>query len=291
MSQTTPAGDPNLFQRIDARYNDMTPAHKTIADFFRDQYRRAVFMPLAALAEEVSISDASIVRFSRFLGYGGFTEMITSLQEFASESMKTTVERFRLYQDPLPAEESLGVILENNREALDEFARIVDPAHVREVAERLSGARRVLVGGFESTAGFAEILSYYLTRSGLDVETVTERSGNLFSLVSRCGPEDFGLFFLVPRYPRLFLRLGGALNRRGVPLCLVTDSPTPPQGVELDYHFSLCRNPSKLMHLEVQAAMLTFLQALAYETGMKDRAATKAVLEELEDFNRDFEIF
>ena len=65
--------DTSLQQRIQSA--DLTRTEKRIADYFLDHSESLYFMTARDIAQELGVSDTSIIRLCRALGYRGFREL------------------------------------------------------------------------------------------------------------------------------------------------------------------------------------------------------------------------
>ena len=65
--------DTSLQQRIQSA--DLTRTEKRIADYFLDHSESLYFMTARDIAQELGVSDTSIIRLCRTLGYRGFREL------------------------------------------------------------------------------------------------------------------------------------------------------------------------------------------------------------------------
>ena len=63
----------SLQQRIQSA--DLTRTEKRIADYFLDHSESLYFMTARDIAQELGVSDTSIIRLCRTLGYRGFREL------------------------------------------------------------------------------------------------------------------------------------------------------------------------------------------------------------------------
>ena len=62
----------NVFDRISARYFQLTPSEKRVADYILGHRDRVQYMSISELAVDCAVADATISRFCRRLGIGGF---------------------------------------------------------------------------------------------------------------------------------------------------------------------------------------------------------------------------
>ena len=52
----------------------LTKKEKLIADFILDNFAEACFITSTEIAKRIHVSDSSVIRFTRTLGYSGFME-------------------------------------------------------------------------------------------------------------------------------------------------------------------------------------------------------------------------
>lgn len=280
-----------FFRHLDSLYPSLTKKQKTIADYLRNNYREAIFLSLARAADEAGVSEGSIIRFARALGYEGFTDMLAAVQGYVSESMQTTVERFRTYENAGNGEAVWKSIAETSLRNLESMSRLIAERDVNDFAAGLSEYSRILVAGFESTAGFAEYSAYYLSRAGYPAEAVTEKSGNLYPLVQQVTKKTLVLGLLVARYPAQAVRFYRTCVNRGARLAIVSDTSDHPLHDAASPQFSLAVRPSGGMNFDMHLAMLSFLQILMLKIGLYDKETTRQSLDSLEKYNKLFEIY
>jgi len=280
-----------FFPLLDSVHSSLTPKQRKIAAYLRGNYREAVFHSLARAASEAGVSEASIIRFARALGYDGFSDMQAAIQEYVSASMQTTVERYRSFDHTGGAGTMWESLTETNVRILQSLPQLVSPMEAEEFASTLKQYSRILVTGFESTAAFAEYTSYYLSRAGYPAETVTEKSGNLYPLLQRTGEDTLVLSLMVARYPGAVVQFCRSCCEKGARLAVISDTPEHPLRDRTSFQFSVAARRSEGMNFDCHIAMLSFLQLLMLQVGLSDRDITRRALDSLEEFNRTFRIY
>ncbi len=130
-------------ERIRARYGELTPSFRKLADFILQHQLVASFMTATELARRMEVDAATVVRFAQYIGYSGFRELIKEVQEVVKEELAAS------YSADLEAEDDVGLfrsLLENERNDLAlAQARLTDQANV--ILPTLLDARRVWVTG------------------------------------------------------------------------------------------------------------------------------------------------
>ena len=80
----------NILSELDSRRSFMTPAERRIADFILRDPRRLTELSMSALAENCSVSQGSVVNFSKKLSGGGFPTLKLRVAEAVAISPNDT---------------------------------------------------------------------------------------------------------------------------------------------------------------------------------------------------------
>ena len=67
-------------QMIGERYGQLTKSEKRIADYIRKNQEEAAFLAAGELADRLGLSEATLVRFARTLGFNSYPAMRALLQ-------------------------------------------------------------------------------------------------------------------------------------------------------------------------------------------------------------------
>lgn len=130
-------------KRIQERFHQMTPKQKLLAEYISQHYDKAVFRTAKELAQDVGVSEATVIRFAVSLGYKGYPEMLKALREIV-KSRITTVERLESSLQALPDSILKNVMdrdIVNIRHTLEEL----DMATFRDAVKSLRQARGIYI--------------------------------------------------------------------------------------------------------------------------------------------------
>jgi len=135
-------------QRIQAKYDELTPSFRKLADFILQQELNVAFMTATELAHRMGVDAATVVRFAQTLGYSGFRELIKEVQRVVKTELTAS------YSVALEAQDDVGLfrsLLENERHNLSlAQARLTEQANT--ILPALLDAQRIWVVGQGSTA-------------------------------------------------------------------------------------------------------------------------------------------
>ncbi|MGD2164015.1 MAG: MurR/RpiR family transcriptional regulator [Anaerolineae bacterium] len=77
-------------ERIQEKYDDLTPSFRKLADFMLQNQLDAAFMTATELADRLGVDAATVVRFAQELGYTGFRELSKEIQGVVRSELKAS---------------------------------------------------------------------------------------------------------------------------------------------------------------------------------------------------------
>jgi DNA-binding MurR/RpiR family transcriptional regulator len=144
--------------RITQNLANLTPAQRRLAEYASDNPFNLAFMTTGELANAVGVSEASIVRFARVLGYEGYPDLQREVRG-ALESAVSPAERLSATSDVYRAQgavDSLEFVIQNDINSLNYVLHTIDRAEFNRAVRVLHNAHRVFVLAFRgpAVAGF-----------------------------------------------------------------------------------------------------------------------------------------
>lgn len=162
-----------------------------VADFLLADPGRAMPMTLAEVARQSGTSDASVIRLARAAGCRGYRELRTRLATSLGRAEGAPEEGS--YPAGVAAGDSpeavIAKLAATERETIAQTQRTLDAAVVRDVAESVASARRILVVGIGASGLVARDLAAKLSRIGLVAHAAAEAHDALTFAVL-LGPGD-----------------------------------------------------------------------------------------------------
>lgn len=132
--------EPPVLSLIRTRYARLSPAERRIADYLLHESHNDGVFSISQAAARCGVSEASLVRFSKKLGYAGFLDF---KRAFLNERLRRGPQQFPVYEE-LADDDDLPTVLRKvfllMRESLESSARQVDPAAFEQAARWTAGA-------------------------------------------------------------------------------------------------------------------------------------------------------
>ena len=142
-------------------YNDMGRSEKKVADWLFSHSGEVLPYSISDLASKCDSSEATIVRFSKRLGYSGYQDLKIVL---AKESEKSVIAPTITESDG--CYEIFEKVCNDAYMSLERTKKSLSPDAMTKAAKTISKARRVVLIGLGSSAAVAEDASNKFLRAG-----------------------------------------------------------------------------------------------------------------------------
>lgn len=156
---------------IRGHYPSLTPSEKKVADYILEGNPGTIRMTLADVAAKTGVSDASVLRFCRSLGYKRWLEFkidLTRCHPIPSE----------LILDEVKEEDSPGVlakkVFQNSIQALLDTSALLDEERFEHAIDLISQAEKILIVGVGTSGPIAQEIHNRFFRLGLNSHVQTD---------------------------------------------------------------------------------------------------------------------
>lgn len=145
---------------IEANYEKYTETERYIADYFLKQ-ARPERLSAELVAKELSVSVASLSRFAKKCGFGGY-------REFTYEFRNSYVEKSAVEQ------QQSRLVLDTYQNLLNKIYSLLDEGQIHRIVTELKWARRVFVCGRGSSGLAAEEMATRFRWIGIDMTALRD---------------------------------------------------------------------------------------------------------------------
>lgn len=199
-------------------------SERALASFMLAEIATLPFETAASLAEKVSLSEPTVGRFCRSLGYSSFKDLKSHLRLDMGDQPWLIGDRLRDLQARNRAgEDQLVRGLQLEMEALVAVYEIAHSATWDSVVKRLATVGAVFATGFQTERGMAQIFVNQLQYVRDGVHLLDLADGNFAQLLARDQADSALVIFEARRYSRLARDLAVAAKAAGIPITLITD--------------------------------------------------------------------
>lgn len=214
----------SMRDRLNKAVSSGTKADRALAAYMLAEFANLPFETAASLAAKVEVSEPTVGRFCRALGYEGFKDLKKNLRYDLGDRPWLIRDRLRELHDRSKAgEDSLTSGLELEMAALVTVYEVTYTPEWNRVVKRLAQADSVFVVGFQAERGLAQIFVHQLQYLRDKVHLLNLADGNFANVLAA---QDTGLtlvIFAARRYSRQAILLAEEAKTAGVPITLIAD--------------------------------------------------------------------
>jgi len=214
-----------LRDRLTAFLPQATKAEHMIATYILGNLGDIPFETAASLARKIGISELTVGRFCRSLGYQRFKELKADLKDDLGDRHWLIADRLQAFQRSTQAgADHLAQNLQLEIAALVHVYEIAQTADFRNVVHRLAHIPKVYVGGFQTERGIAALLAHQLQYLREGVHLLDLSSGS-FAEILLSSPQETCLVLVDSRrYSLPTKMLAEKAHMAGMPVTLIADT-------------------------------------------------------------------
>lgn len=165
---TFAAGEnPDLVQRIQERYSALRKSERIVADYLREHAGTRMNYSITEFAQVLGVSEATVSRMSRALGYSGYPDLKLSMAEGSgTQTNFSNIPQDIIKTDPIV---TTGAKLANLlSQSIQGTQRMLDARKIELCVEAIHKARRLVFIGVGGAAAIAEEAAHMFSKAGVD---------------------------------------------------------------------------------------------------------------------------
>jgi DNA-binding MurR/RpiR family transcriptional regulator len=252
--------DTELRELIVKHGGTLPPQQRIIADYLVEHLQTVPFLSIPELAHRIGVSEATIVRFAKRIGFTGFSELKMALVDILQNQLPTADETARAVPDDSNVLQTVARMeitnIERSLEAIDR--KVFDS-----VAEAIHRSSHTYTFGMGVSAHLAELAAYTLTQIGVRARCFSTRYSSPREQLVVVDPEDLVVVLSFPPYSRQTLHMLEGAVERGAATVAVCDRLTAPAAGIADW--ALPVRSDNMMFTNAVAAVTVVFNALAGE--------------------------
>ena len=266
--------DTDFLQRLSRGADGYSANQRILAKYVQSNYQTVAFLTVSQLARQSGVSEATIVRFAKAVGFKGYPDFQKEVRRLVRTELKGT-ERFRLS----PAAASpLDLVLAKEMENLGALRDGFDATAFRAALKALRSASELFIVGARATAPLATHMWFGLAKLGLRAARALSVTSDTYDQLNRLDRRACVVVIAFPRYLRELIELLDFAKGAKLATLAITDSAFSP----LRGDVSLYAPAESASFMAFHSAPLVLINALMHELSLGDRDATVAALDRFE---------
>lgn len=217
----------SLEKRITDASHHFTSSQKVIARYFLTNETSVFFKTAAAIASEIGVSESTIVRFAKAIGFESYTQMQTFFkQQYVNNT--SFLERLKKVHITGENHEFYETLFRNDANAIlsmiqPDFFNTLDQA-----ARLIEHANRIYITGSRGSASVATHIAFNLNYMKPDVISLVSDFGEWQDRMLDCEEQDLIIGVCMPNYTQRTLDMMSFAKSRNASVLTITDSALSP---------------------------------------------------------------
>ncbi len=211
------------------KYDFLTPTQKRIASFILNNVDKIVFMNADEISRAINTTPSSIVRFSREIGYSGFTELKKKLQE---NLMLRINNSSQLVKAKKFASQKMNSLIQNSLRKdignINKLVELLNEVLVNKFLGYIINADKIIIIGNRNSFSLAHFLFFKMKKMFSKIHFVNDIDGTIYDNLIGIGPKDVIVAISFPRYVNSTVNFCKFAKKQGVKIVSITDSEISP---------------------------------------------------------------
>jgi DNA-binding MurR/RpiR family transcriptional regulator len=279
MAVTGSSLNPDLLLTIRGLLPALNEQEQKVGEYVLEHADEVIHLAVSDLGRRASVSDATVVRFCRKVGVGGYGEFKIRLAQELAGGRRTTYVAIEA-NDPLVV--AVHKVVAGDMKALEDTLRVLDLAAVDRAADSLLAARRVDIYGSGGGGIAALEMQYKLIRVGVRAVPHTDSEMQVIS-ATLLTPADLAIGISHSGESPDVLHALGVARQAGARTVAITNHPASAIAQVADV--SLCTAAQeRQVHgypLGARVAQVALIDILYTCLALKRRDETQASLERI----------
>lgn len=216
-----------LLEDMESRYPDLTESQKKVAQFIIHHYEQVVFYTLDDLSAEIGVSTTTVIRFARSLGYTGYSDLLSHIQQIVKMKMNLP-ERLDQFNTNIAPDSLLNQTFQQDIENITLTRNSLDPDKLSLFAQGLIEAKTIYILGLRSSFSIAFYCAAVLGQIRENVRLIRSEGDLAPEEVLSAKSGDVCLVFSFSRYTQRTIDIANWMHKQGVKILAVSDQALSP---------------------------------------------------------------
>jgi DNA-binding MurR/RpiR family transcriptional regulator len=267
-----------LFNKFKDNAQNFSKSHKALAKFVLTNYQKVAFANIKQFAEQSGISQATIVRFVKALGFSGYPAFQKEIRRIVRADLKGN-ERFKISyafreHDPIVFSSVLRKEIENLSYLQDTF----DKNEFKKAISAMRDAKEIVIVGTRSTASLGYHFWSVLKKLRTKVTRITSITMETYEYINNLDQQCLIIVIGFPRYLRELAEILSFAKEKGIRTIAITDSPFSALVGEIN----LYTPAESISFMAFHCAPLVLINTIIHEFSLLDKESTLNALNSFE---------
>jgi DNA-binding MurR/RpiR family transcriptional regulator len=271
---------------IVSNYEILSHTQQRIAEKVVEQVEKYLMLPISKCAQELQVSEASLTRFSRAIGYASYAQL---REDCCQEVVEALGIRERLEHSIQKSGEHSNFLAHQLHQELEHFqsqVESVDYTTLEQLSQKIAQAGCVYLAGLGVSTSLVRFLEFRLRRMGVQVRALCTGGYEMMEDLTGLQNKDLLLVIGFRRIYRELLTAAAFAKSMGCPVFAISEHPLSALALASDWHLVLKRGPDS--ELNSLAFPMAICNALALSVARQREAEIQQTITNLDWLNAKY---
>jgi len=223
------AQNTRLENTIRERFDSLSKSFRKVADHILSNQEKVPFVSARNLAQEIGVSESTVLRFIKSIGYKGYPDLQLDLQKWITRRVKPS----HKLKEMANGRKDLDVhklTLDNDIHHLVSLRKSLSSEQLDGLCTTITQARRKYIFGERTSFSMAYLFSFFLSQLLNDVYLLKMEDPNFISTLAASNKQDVALAISFSRYSKRTVEISRLLKQNNCRVIAITDSLISPLG-------------------------------------------------------------
>lgn len=279
----------DISQRIQKMYPALSKGHKKIANAVIHEYESVAYMTASRLGNKVGVSESTVVRFAGVLGYEGYSEFQSAVEELAKTKL-TPNQRIDMTKKRIGKGDVLETVMHSDMNKIKYTLDKLDRDAFYRSVDAILEAKTIYVIGARGSEPIAKILNYNLSLIFDNVRFINASStAEVLEQIFSIDENDALIAFSFPRYSSRVANAVKFAKSKGAKTIACTDSHISPLAQYADY--LLLAQSDMASYMDSLVAPISIINSMIVEITARREKEIRKRFDKLEDIWSEYDIY
>lgn len=204
-------------------FSKLTKTEKKILEYIIKNPKNVIISSALELGKELNVSDASVLRLSKTLGFNKFND----LKNYITTNLSSTTpnERIAKNWNNFNSENDIAnKIINADIENIKNFLNNIDFNLLNQTISILQKSKKIYFLGLGSSKGISQFMFWYMRRLGFNTECINEGGLGLYETLSHLKKGDTIFIFSFPRILEDEIRILKLAREKNITIIAITNN-------------------------------------------------------------------
>jgi len=267
---------------IQQNYSNLPSNQKKIAEFFLEYINDIPFLSIQELSRKSNSSVASIVRFSKRMGFIGYAELREKIAD-AIQGQINNKEFFSLFNTTEIKNDTLSSVAELDIKNINDTLLAINRDRFSDAISAIIKAKKVFTAGLGISFLLSEILAYQLNQVAINAANFKRDSSVFLEQALFLEKTDLVILFSFPPYSMETVELAKYCFENKITTISITNKPSSP--ISFFSNYVLVVKSENMLYTNSFAAISVLINAIATEIALRTKNKVQKMIQLLDSIN------